>query len=94
MGKKSRIKRNTLSEPAKEQKSEISPVVEQNFKKLLKIMSWIVGLCFLIVITLPNFEFYYLDFVIKFVFYLGVFNLLLFVFFEFFGEALKKMLSK
>jgi hypothetical protein len=77
-----------------EDKTDIAPEVETKFKIFLKIMSWTVGICFLIIITLPNFEFIYLDVIIKFVFYLGVFNLLLFILIEFFGENLKKYLSK
>jgi len=93
MGKKSKNKRNNIKPEVESKQSEITPLVEAKFKIILKIMSWTVGICFLIIITLPNFDFSYLDIIIKFVFYLGVFNLLLFILFEFFGEALKKYLS-
>ena len=94
MGKKSKNRYQIKTEDVQEKKPDIAPVVELQFKKILKVMSWTVGICFLIIITLPNFEFAYLDAVIKFVFYLGVFNLLLFILFEFFGESFKKYLSK
>ena len=94
MGKKSKNRSQLITEKVEEKKPEISPEVELKFKGILKIMSWTVGICFLVIITLPNFEFAYLDAVIKFVFYLGVFNLLLFILFEFFGESFKKYLSK
>ena len=94
MGKKSRIKNNQITQEPAEQKSDISPTVELLFKTILKIMSWTVGICFLIIIILPNFDFYYLDAIIKFVFYLGVFCLLLFILFEFIGESFKRFLSK
>ena len=93
MGKKSKKRRNNNGPEIDTLQSEISPLVEAKFKIILKIMSWTVGICFLIIITLPNFDFSYLDIIIKFVFYLGVFNLLLFILFEFFGDALKKYLS-
>jgi len=82
------------NESVAEQLPDIAPEIEAKFKFILKIMSWTVGICFLIIITLPNFEFTHLDIIIKFVFYLGVFNLLLFILFEFFGESFKKYLSK
>ena len=94
MSKKSRNKVQTVDSSSGEQAPDISPEIEARFKFILKIMSWIVGICFLIIITLPNFEFASLDIIIKFVIYLGVFNLLLFILFEFFGESLKRYLSK
>lgn len=94
MAKKTRMKKNQVTQEPAELKSDISPVIESMFKTILKIMSWTVGICFLIIITLPNFDFYYLDAIIKFVFYLGVFCLLLFILFEFLGESFKRFLSK
>ncbi len=94
MGKKSRIKRTQIEPQIVDPASDISPAVELLFKKILRAMSWIVGICFFIIITLPNFDFVYLDAIIKFVFFLGVFCLLLFILFEFFGESFKTYLSK
>jgi len=48
-------------------------------------MSWIVGICFTLIIILPNFKFFMVGFLVKFVFYLGVLNLFLFAILEMFG---------
>jgi hypothetical protein len=94
MGKKSRKKKIQQPPQPVVKETGISTEVEILFKKILRIMSWTVGLCFLVIITLPNFEFNSLDAIIKFVFFLGVFCLFLFIIFEFFGESFKKFLSK
>ncbi len=94
MGKKSRSKKIEIEPKTVESTPDVSPAIDMLFKRLLRAMSWTVGLCFLIIITLPNFDFMYLDLIIKFVFFLGVFCLFLFVMFEFFGESFKKFLSK
>ena len=94
MGKKSRMKKKPLPQPPVVNVPVVSPAVELMFKKILRIMSWTVGFCFLIIITLPNFEFSQLDAIIKFVFFLGVFCLFLFILIEFFGESFKRFLSK
>jgi hypothetical protein len=94
MGKKSRLKKQ-MNEPVKNTSTdEISADAEKKFKNILRIMSWIVGLCFLLIIILPNFEFFLLDEIVKIIFYLGVFNLFLFAFMEFFGNRIKKLLMK
>ena len=73
---------------------QILPEVEMLFKRMLRIMSWVVGICFTLIITLPNFKFALLDISIKIIFYIGVFTLLLFIVIEFFGDNVKKQLSK
>jgi hypothetical protein len=94
MGKKSRTKKQIQVEEPVTQEPEISTEIELLFKKILRGMSWTVGICFLIIITLPNFDFHFLDAIIKIVFYLGVLCLLFFILFEFFGESFKRLLSK
>ena len=74
--------------------SDISPVVEEWYRKIIRNMSWIVAICFLLVITLPNFDIEYLDEIIKFVFFLGVFNLFVFILLEFIGESIKRYFSR
>jgi uncharacterized membrane protein len=94
MGKKSRRKKQ-IEEPIKNAlPSEFSSESEKKFKNILRIMSWIVGICFLLIIILPNFEFFLLDEIVKIIFYIGVLNLLLFAFMEFFGNGIKKILMK
>ena len=94
MAKKSKIKKMSRDPVTSRPNAEISQAVEDKFKLLLKIMSWIVGLSFITIIILPSFDFPYLDLIVKLIFYLGVFNLLLFAFLEMFGTGLKKLISK
>ena len=94
MAKKNKNRKSEEPTLHQEVESDISPVVEEWYRKIIRNMSWIVAICFLIVITLPNFDIEYLDEIIKFVFFLGVFNLFVFILLEFIGESLKKYLSR
>ena len=75
-------------------KVNINAEIEHKFKMLLKIMSWIVGICFVLVIILPLFESSFIDILVKIIFFIAVINLLLFAVFEFFGQNIKQLLSK
>lgn len=94
MGKKTKRKQQSTLVEQNKPEEDISPIVEEKFKRLLRIMSWTVGICFLVIIVLPNFEFFLLDITIKLVYYIGVLNLLLFLFLEFFGTNIKRFMSK
>ncbi len=74
--------------------ANINPDIEHKFKILLKIMSWIVGVCFILVIILPLIESNFIDLLVKILFFIAVINLLLFAVFEFFGQNIKQLLSK
>ncbi len=93
MAKKSR-KKTVNRAPQKSETEQIAPEVEELFKRILKIMSWVVGICFTLIITLPNFDFALLDITIKIIFYIGVLTLLLFIVIELFGDSIKLQLSK
>ena len=93
MAKKSK-KKAVNRVPPKSETEQIAPEVEELFKRILKIMSWVVGICFTLIITLPNFEFALLDITIKIIFYIGVLTLLLFIVIELFGDTIKLQLSK
>lgn len=94
MGKKSRKRPKNFIEHNTEQTAEFSTAVEDKFKLILRVMSWIVGICFVLIIILPNFDFSLVDFLVKFVFFLGVFNLFMFAFLEMFGVNIKKFMSR
>ena len=94
MGKKSKRKSKIIAENKTAQQSEFSDTVEEKFKLILRIMSWIVGICFVLIIILPNFDFILVDILVKFIFFLGVFNLLLFGVLEMFSAGIKKYMSK
>ena len=94
MAKRSKKRTVSVSGQRVESKAEFSEAVEHRFKSILKIMSWIVGICFILIIILPNFDFLLVDEIVKFIFYLGVFNLLLFAVLEMFSHSIKKLISK
>ena len=94
MSKKSKKRNKEVNKEEIKAHKEIPEQVEEKFKSLLRIMSWTVGICFLVIIVLPNFEFILLDIIIKVVYYIGVFNLLLFIFLELFGTNVKRLMSK
>ena len=61
MGKKSKKRPTNIVENKIEQQSEFSDAVEEKFKLILRVMSWIVGVCFVLIIILPNFDFGLVD---------------------------------
>jgi len=94
MGKKSKAKRTHPVEAARKENPEISEEAEIRFRQILRVMSWTVGICFLLIITLPNFNFSLLDILIKAIFYIGFLNLLLFAVLEFFAVSIKRQITK
>ena len=94
MGKKSKKRSKDIVENKIENNSEFSESVEEKFKLILRIMSWVVGICFVLIIILPNFDFFLVDSLVKFVFFFGVFNLIMFGVLEMFGVRVKRYISK
>jgi hypothetical protein len=93
MGKKSKRKTRIAVENIKEQPPEFPEIVEDRFKAILRVMSWVVGVCFALIIILPNFDFVMVDIIVKVVFFFGVFNLLMFGVMEMFGNGVKRYLG-
>ena len=85
---------NKSSTKTSENKNIISPEIEKKFKLLLKIMSWVVGVCFVLIILLPLIESSFIDVLVKIIYFIGLINLLLFAILEFFGQNIKVLLSK
>ena len=94
MAKKSKRQNMVVQEQKNEADLQFPENVEWKFKQILRVMSWIVGVCFTLIIILPNFNFFMVDFVVKFIFYLGVLNLLLFAVLEMFSTSVKRQISK
>ena len=94
MAKKSKRKNAVIQDQRAGEVPVFSEEVETKFKQILRIMSWIVGISFTLIIILPNFNFFMVDWIVKFVFYLGVLNLLLFAVLEMFSTSIKRQLSK
>ena len=94
MGKKSKTRTQNIVENKIEQQSEFSDAVEDKFKLILRIMSWVVGICFVLIIILPNFDIGLVDVLVKFIFFLGVFIVFVFVMLEIFGPGVKRYMGK
>jgi len=77
-----------------ETESIFSPKVESVFKLILKVMSWVVGLAFVLVIILPEFNSPSLDGITQILFYIGIINLLVFIVIEFVKDSVKQVLSR
>ena len=73
--------------------NQFSPQVENKYKNILRIISWVMSICFISIIILPNFNFYLVDEIVKFLFFFGLANLLLFTFIEIFNKSAKKILT-
>jgi len=92
MGKKQRLKKqeinNTEIEPA------FSDKTEALYKRILRTMTWVVGICFLLIIVLPLFDSVALDRFTRILFFIGIINLLVFTLLEFIGDSIKRTLQK
>ncbi|MCB0283115.1 MAG: hypothetical protein H6627_01290 [Calditrichae bacterium] len=86
------LKNNDLNKT--EEQTEFSEATEALYKKILRVMSWIVGICFVLIIILPLFENVTLDRITKVLYYIGVINLLAFTIFEFIADSFKRFLEK
>jgi hypothetical protein len=75
-------------------KPEVSEKTEKIFKKILKIMSWTVGICFILIIILPMFENYILDVITKILFNIGAITLIIFTLIEFVSDFVKIKIEK
>jgi hypothetical protein len=86
--------KSSLSKNVNESDPKIHPEIDLKFKILLKIMSWVVGVSFVSIIILPLFDFYLVDVIVKFLYFIGLINLILFAILEFFAQNIKIFLSK
>jgi len=86
--------KNNVSNKNNASKNVINPEIENKFKLLLKIMSWVVGVCFVLIILLPLINSNFIDILVKVLYFIGLINLLLFAILEFFGHNIKVLLSK
>ena len=92
MGKKQRLKKQ--EQEIIEDKNMFSERTEASYKKILKVMTWIVGICFALIIILPLFDSITLDRFTRILFFIGIINLLVFTLLEFIGNSIKKLLQK
>ncbi|MBD3223958.1 MAG: hypothetical protein GF313_04475 [Caldithrix sp.] len=79
----------------KETNNELSTVeikTNRAYKKMLKTMSWTVGIAFVLVILLPEFNKDILDSITRYIFLVGIVTLLVFIIIEFIGDSIKKLI--
>jgi hypothetical protein len=74
-------------------KNKFSQLVEDRYKNILKIISWVMSISFISIIVIANFDFYLVDLLVKFLFFLGLANLLIFTLLELFSKTTKRLLS-
>ena len=92
MAKKKRIKQQNFT--IERDEVTISEKTEQKYKNILRSMSWIVGICFTLIIILPLFNNQTLDSLTRIFFFIGILNLFIFTLLEFIGDAIKRQLEK
>lgn len=91
---KKQIQELNVAKQQKDKPPEISEESERLFKIILKIMSWIVGTSFILIIILPQFNDPTLDRITQVLYYIGIINLLLFTLIEFITDSVKSFLTK
>ena len=81
---------NNVSQPETKEFSERTINI---YKTILRVMSWAVGVCFILIIILHLFNNPVLDVIGKYLFRFGVLNLIAFTFLEFIGDTVKQKIE-
>ncbi|KAA3617409.1 MAG: hypothetical protein D8M58_02465 [Calditrichaeota bacterium] len=89
-------KNNSKKKKSQNQPEEIvfTEETEAIFKKILRIMTWIVGLCFVLIIIFHLFNDKTMDIITRILFFIGIINLLVFTLLEFIGDKVKLKIQK
>lgn len=74
-------------------KDQFSQTVEDKYKNILKIISWIMSICFISVIVIANFDFYLDQLIVRILYFMGFANLFFFTLLEIFNKYTKKILT-
>jgi len=93
MGKKSKAKKNYERDESVEQVVRENEDVEKIYKRLTRIMSWIVGVSAILIILLPEFNSLFLDRITQILYYIFIITLLVFILLEFVGGLVKKAIQ-
>ena len=88
--------KNKLDKKKKDAQEEnaFSPRVEKIFKILVRSMSWFVGLVFILILILPQFNSPFLDEITRLIFIVGIIDLLVVLVIEFFADNVKQFLTR
>ncbi len=77
-----------------EEESKYPEIVEQKYKLILRIMSWLVGIAIAAILILPEFNSPLLDQITKVIFIIGFIDLLFFLIIEFISDTIKNILLR
>jgi uncharacterized protein YqhQ len=86
-------KKHKVKEEEPEER-EFSDSVNRTFKIIVRIMSWIVGIVFLLIIILPQFNSPALDKFTQVIFYTGMIDLIIVIIIEFSADSFKSLLNR
>lgn len=75
-------------------KEGFSEEVEKIFRRILRTMSWIVGVTFAAVLILPQFNSALLDQMTQVLFYIGFITLIVFILIELVSNSIKQLINK
>lgn len=91
MGRKSREKQeNNITV-----QSEEKPTEERvKFKKAIKILSWSAGSALISIVFLPNFEYAFIDILVKVMYLFGISTMLIVIVLEFFENKIVEFMEK
>jgi len=92
MAKKDMANKAKTREEAAE--PEFSDEVNRAFKIIVRTMSWIVGIVFLMIIVLPQFNSPALDSLTQIIFYIGMIDLIIVIIIEFSSDSVKGLLGR
>lgn len=73
---------------------EITGKTEETFKRILKVMTWVVGICFLLIIGFHLFNNQVLDSISKILYYIVITILIGFTVLEFKADKIKIKIQK
>ncbi len=90
--KKEKAKKKEKKEEAQE--PQFPQKVEKIFKYILKTLSWTVGIAFVLVIILPEFNSPVLDKITRVLYLTGISCLLIFLIIEFFAVDIKGLINR
>ena len=94
MAKKQKRRQVVIENNPLPEKVEISERTIKIYKRILKVMSWAVGICFILIIILHLFNNLFLDELAKYLFRFGVLNLIAFTVLEFIGDTVKQKIER
>jgi len=94
MAKKQKRRPNNIENKPEQDASEFSEKTLNIYKRILKIMSWTVGVSFVLIIILHLFNNQTLDILSKYLFRIGFLILIAFTVLEFIGDTVKQKIER